>query len=230
SYDRESMRAAIAQYDGVTANDLRGSLVEFLREVMPVAEELGLQLAIHPDDPPFSLYGLPRIVSTAEDLRQILAGYNSRANGMTFCVGSLGAREDNDLLAMARAFAPRIHFLHLRQVHREGNTSFHEAEHLSGSSDMPGVIRIMLEEERRRAEEGRPDWEIPMRPDHGHQLGDDIGKPGNAGYSFVGRLKGLAELRGTIRGMQYAMPELRARERGTIKEPQQQAQEQRQAR
>jgi mannonate dehydratase len=230
SYDRESMRAAIAQYDGVTANDLRGSLIEFLREVMPVAEELGLQLAIHPDDPPFSLYGLPRIVSTAEDLRQILAGYNSRANGLTFCVGSLGAREDNDLVAMARAFAPHIHFLHLRQVQREGNTSFHEAEHLSGSSDMPGVIRTMLEEERRRAEEGRPDWEIPMRPDHGHQLGDDIGKPGNAGYSFVGRLKGLAELRGTIRGMQYALPELRARERGTIKEPQQQAQEQRQTR
>lgn len=215
SYGRESMRAAIAQYDGITAEDLRASLVEFLREVMPVAEELGLQLAIHPDDPPFSLYGLPRIVSTAEDLRQILTGYESRANGVTFCVGSLGAREDNDLVAMARAFAPRIHFLHLRQVRREGNGSFHEAEHLSGSSDMAGVIRAMLEEERRRGEEGRPDREIPMRPDHGHLLGDDIGRPGNAGYSFVGRLKGLAELRGAIRGMQYAMPELCALERNT---------------
>jgi mannonate dehydratase len=209
SYDRESMRAAIAAYDGMTAEDLRAHLIEFLREVAPVAEELGLVLAIHPDDPPFSLYGLPRVVSTASDLEDILAGYEAPANGLTFCVGSLGSREDNDLPAMAQAFGPRIHFLHLRQVQREASGSFHEADHLSGSSDMVGVIRVMLEEERRRATEGRSDWEIPMRPDHGHQLGDDIGKPGNAGYSFVGRLKGLAELRGAIRGLQYALPELR---------------------
>lgn len=209
SYDRESMRAAIAAYDGMTAEDLRAHLIEFLREVTPVAEELGLVLALHPDDPPFSLYGLPRVVSTAEDLRQILAGYDSPANGLTFCVGSLGSRADNDLPAMAREFGPRIHFLHLRQVQREADGSFHEAEHLSGSSDMVGVIRVMLEEEQRRAAEGRGDWEIPMRPDHGHQLGDDIGKPGNAGYSFVGRLKGLAELRGAMRGLRYALPDLR---------------------
>lgn len=209
SYDRESMRAAIAAYDGMTTEDLRAHLIEFLREVAPVAEELGLVLAIHPDDPPFSLYGLSRVVSTANDLQRILAGYESRANGLTFCVGSLGSRADNDLPAMARMFGPRIHFLHLRQVQREADGSFFEAEHLSGSSDMVGVIRVMLEEERRRAAEGRSDWEIPMRPDHGHQLGDDIGKPGNAGYSFVGRLKGLAELRGAIRGLQYALPELR---------------------
>jgi mannonate dehydratase len=176
---------------------------------MPVAEELGLQLCIHPDDPPWSLYGLPRIVSTADDLSKILAGHNSPASGITFCVGSLGSRADNDLVAMAREFASRIHFVHLRQVRREGDGSFHEAEHLNGSSDMVGVIRAMLEEERRRGEEGRIDAEIPMRPDHGHQLGDDIGKPGNAGYSFVGRLKGLAELRGAIRGLQYAVPALR---------------------
>jgi mannonate dehydratase len=209
SYDRESMRAAIAAYDGMTADDLRAHLIEFLREIIPVAEELGLMLAIHPDDPPFSLYGLPRVVSTASDLQQILAGCDAPANGLTFCVGSLGSREDNDLPAMAGQFAPRIHFLHLRQVRREADGSFHEAEHLSGSTDIVGVIRTMLEEERRRAAEGRDDWEIPMRPDHGHQLGDDIGKPGNAGYSFVGRLKGLAELRGAIRGLQYALPELR---------------------
>jgi mannonate dehydratase len=209
SYDRASMRAAIAAYDGMTADDLRAHLIEFLREVAPVAEELGLVLAIHPDDPPFPLYGLPRVVSTASDLRQILSGYDAAANGITFCVGSLGSREDNDLPAMAREFGPRIHFLHLRQVRREGDGSFHESEHLTGSSDMLSVIRVMLEDERRRATEGREDWEIPMRPDHGHQLGDDIGKPGNAGYSFVGRLKGLAELRGAIRGMQHALPELR---------------------
>lgn len=209
SYDRESMRSAIAQYDGITANDLRSNLIAFLREVTPVAEELELRLAIHPDDPPWSLYGLPRIVSTADDLRHILSGHDSPANGLTFCVGSLGSRADNDLPAMAREFAPRLHFLHLRQVRREGDGSFHEAEHLSGSTDMVGIIRTMLEEEKRRVTDDRLDWEIPMRPDHGHLLGDDIGKPGNASYSFVGRLKGLAELRGAIRGLQYAAPDLR---------------------
>jgi mannonate dehydratase len=208
SYDRESMRAAIAAYEGMTAQDLRSNLIAFLRDVLPAAEELGLSLAIHPDDPPFSLYGLPRVISTGEDLRQILAGYDSHANGLTFCVGSLGAREDNDLAAMARACASRIHFLHLRQVRREPDGSFHESEHLSGSSDMVGILRIMLEEESRRRSLGLADWEIPMRPDHGHLLGDDVMKPGNAGYSFVGRLKGLAELRGAIRGLQYALPEL----------------------
>ncbi len=208
SYDREAMRAAIANYEGVTAADLRANLIAFLREVVPVAEELGLQLAIHPDDPPWSLYGLPRVVSTADDLRSILAGHDSQANGLTFCVGSLGSRADNDLLSMVQEFASRIHFVHLRQVQREADGSFHEAEHLRGSSNMVGIVRAILEEELRRKSEGRADWELPMRPDHGHLLGDDIGKPGNAGYSFVGRLKGLAELRGVINGLQYALPEL----------------------
>ncbi|MGC9198256.1 MAG: mannonate dehydratase [Acidobacteriaceae bacterium] len=208
SYDRGSMRAAIAQFDGVTAEDLRGNLLSFLQDVGSVAQELGIRLAIHPDDPPWPLYGLPRIVSTAEDLRRILDGYDSPVNGLTFCAGSLGSRADNDLVAMAREFGPRIHFLHLRQVRREDDGSFCESEHLSGSSDMLGLIRAMLEEECARARNGQPDWEIPMRPDHGHLLGDDIGKAGNAGYSFVGRLKGLAELRGAIRGLQFAWPEL----------------------
>lgn len=212
SYDREGMRRAITQYEGVTAEDLRSNLSAFLREVVPVAEELGLRLAIHPDDPPWSLYGLPRVVSTADDLRSILAGCDSAANGLTFCVGSLGSREDNDLLRMARELAPRIHFVHLRQVRREQDGSFYEAEHLRGSSDMVGIVRIMLDEELRRRAEGWADWELPMRPDHGHLLGDDIGKPGNAGYSFVGRLKGLAELRGVMHGLQYALPDLRAEE------------------
>jgi len=210
SYDREALRKAIAQYNGMTASDLRANLTEFLREVTPAAEELGIRLAIHPDDPPFSLYGLPRVVSTADDLRHILAASDSPSNGLTFCAGSLGSRADNDLPAMLREFAPRTHFLHLRQVRREPDGSFHEAEHLFGSTDMLAIIRIALEEENRRRAAGRADYEIPMRPDHGHLLGDDIAKPpGNAAYSFVGRLKGLAELRGAIRGLQHAIPELR---------------------
>ncbi|HEV3206127.1 MAG TPA: mannonate dehydratase [Terriglobales bacterium] len=208
SYTRETIRGLLAEYLGMTAADLRANLVAFLKEVVPVADELGVRLAIHPDDPPWPLLGLPRVVSTAEDARQILAGVDAQANGLTFCVGSYGARADNDLLAMVREFAPRIHFAHLRQVTREAERSFHEAEHLDGSSDMVGVIRALMEEETRRRREGRADHEIPMRPDHGHLLADDIGKKVNPGYSLVGRLKGLAELRGVARGLQRAIPEL----------------------
>jgi len=175
---------------------------------VPVAEENGIRLAIHPDDPPWSLFGVPRVISTAEDVRAIFAAYDSPANGLTFCVGSLGARADNDLLAMAREFGSRVHFVHLRQVTREPDGSFHEAEHLDGSSNMVGVIRAMLEEESRRRREGRSDHEIPMRPDHGHLLANDIGKKIYPGYSLVGRLKGLAELRGVVRGLKYENPEL----------------------
>jgi mannonate dehydratase len=208
SYSRETIRRLIAEYQGVSASDLRANLVSFLREVIPIAQEIGIRLAIHPDDPPWPLFGLPRVVSTAEDVKAILAASDTQANGLTFCVGSFGARADNDLLAMAREFGGRIHFVHLRQVTRELDGSFHEAEHLAGSSDMVGVIRTMLEEEARRRKSGRPDHEIPMRPDHGHLLADDIGKKVNPGYSLIGRLKGLAELRGVIHGLKYANPDL----------------------
>jgi mannonate dehydratase len=208
SYNRETIRGLIAEYHGMTAGELRSNLIAFLQEVVPVAQQVGVRLAIHPDDPPWSLFGLPRVVSTAEDVRAILASCDTLANGLTFCVGSFGARADNDLLAMAREFGARIHFLHLRQVTREPFGSFHEAEHLAGSSDMVGVIRTMLEEESQRRSAGRPDHEIPMRPDHGHLLADDIGKKINPGYSLVGRLKGLAELRGVIHGLKHTLPEL----------------------
>jgi len=208
SYNRETIRALISEYGTVTSEELRANLTAFLKEVAPVAAELGLRLAIHPDDPPFSLFGLPRVVSTAEDVRAIVAACDIPSNGLTFCVGSFGARADNDLLAMVREFGSRIHFAHLRQVQREPDGSFHEAEHLDGSSDMVGVIRILLEEEALRRKAGRPDHEIPMRPDHGHLLADDIGKKVNPGYSLVGRLKGLAELRGVMRGLKAALPEL----------------------
>jgi mannonate dehydratase len=208
SYNRETIRGLIAEYQGVTAAELRANLVAFLREVVPVAQEIGVRLAIHPDDPPWSLFSLPRVVSTAEDVRAIFAACDTLANGLTFCVGSFGARADNDLLAMAREFSARIHFAHLRQVTREPDGSFHEAEHLADSSDMVGVIRAMMEEETHRRRVGRPDHEIPMRPDHGHLLADDVGKKANPGYSLVGRLKGLAELRGVMHGLKYAIPEL----------------------
>jgi mannonate dehydratase len=208
SYDRAALRELISQYKAVTASKLRSHLISFLREVVPVAEELGVRLAIHPDDPPWPLFGLPRVVSTAEDARAILAGVDTTANGLTFCVGSYGSRADNELLAMANEFAPRIHFVHLRQVMREADGSFYEAEHLRGSSDMVGVICAVLKEEARRRKLNRWDSEIPMRPDHGHLLADDIGRKVNPGYSLVGRLKGLAELRGVVKGLKYAMPEL----------------------
>lgn len=208
SYERETIRRLVAEYQGATAEQLRANLVAFLREVAPVAEENGVRIAIHPDDPPWPLFGLPRVLSTADDVRAIFAACDSPANGLTFCVGSFGARADNDLPAMAREFGGRIQFVHLRQVMREADGSFYEAEHLNGSSDMVGVIRALLQEEARRRRAGREDHEIPMRPDHGHLLADDIGKKVNPGYSLVGRLKGLAELRGVVRGLEFAFPEL----------------------
>src|SRR5579863_841786 len=208
SYNRETIRGLIAEYHGMRSADLGHNLAEFLREVAPVAEENGVRLAIHPDDPPWSLFGLPRVVSTGDDVRAIFAACDTAANGLTFCVGSFGARADNDLLAMVREFGPRIHFVHLRQVTREPDGSFHEAEHLAGSSDMVGVIHAVMEEEAHRRRTRCADHEVPMRPDHGHLLADDIGKKVNPGYSLVGRLKGLAELRGVMHGLKYAFPEL----------------------
>jgi len=204
SYTREEFRRQLSEYDGATPEDLRANLLEFLREIVPVAAKLGLRLCIHPDDPPWSLFGLPRVVSNADDVRAIFGAADVPANGLTFCVGSFGARADNDLVAMVREFAPRTHFAHLRQVRREVDGSFYEAAHLEGSSDMVGVVRALLDEEARRRREGREDAEIPMRPDHGHLLADDIDKKTNPGYSYVGRLKGLAELRGVVQGLSYS--------------------------
>lgn len=200
-YDRASFLAALREYQGITADELHGHLAHFLREIVPVAEETGQRLCIHPDDPAFSLFGLPRIVSTADDARRILAAADSPANGLTFCTGSYGTRPENDLPAMVREFGPRIHFAHLRNVTREPDGSFHEADHLGGSTDMPAVVIALLDEQERRLAEGRADWQIPLRPDHGHLIADDIGKERiNPGYSLIGRLRGLAELRGVMLG------------------------------
>ncbi|WP_192178998.1 mannonate dehydratase [Mesorhizobium amorphae] len=202
-YNRDTMREALADYDAIGPAELRANLAWFLKEIIPVAEEVGARMCIHPDDPPFSLFGLPRVVSTAEDARFILETVDSPANGLTFCTGSYGVRADNDLVAMIEEFASRIHFVHLRNVTREDDGSFFEAEHLEGSTDMAAVILALMKEEVRRRKEGRSDWRIPMRPDHGHLLADDIGKTRiNPGYSLIGRLKGLAELRGIMRAVE----------------------------
>ena len=199
--DRAGFERRLAAYEGITADDFRASYKAFLTAVVPVAEEAGARLAVHPDDPPFPLFGLPRIVSTPADARAVLAMVDRPANGLTLCVGSYGSRADNDLAAMAREFAPRIHFAHLRNVTVEPDGSFFEDEHLEGGADMVAVIDALLAEERSRKAAGRMDWEIPMRPDHGHLLADDVHKKTNPGYSLIGRLKGLAELRGVARAI-----------------------------
>jgi mannonate dehydratase len=203
SYDRSALRRLIDAYENTDANDLAANLTHFLEEVAPIAQVEGVHLGIHPDDPPMPLFGLPRVVSTASDLRRILDSVPVDASGLTFCVGSLGSRADNPLVDMAEEFASRIHFAHLRDVTREADGSFYEADHLDGSNDMVGVIDMLLREERRRAAEGHAQAAIPLRPDHGHLLGDDGAKRSNPGYSYVGRLKGLAEIRGVMRALDH---------------------------
>lgn len=183
----------IARFDDLSDDDMRGNLSEFLSEMVPVAAEYGIKLAIHPDDPPFSLFGLPRIVSTIGDLEYILNCVDHPANGLTLCTGSLGARADNDMVEIAKRFSDRIHFAHLRNVQIESDGSFHEAEHLGGSVNMIGVLGELL----------KLDPNLPMRPDHGHLLNFENAESGKGdqhapGYSYLGRLKGLAELRGVL--------------------------------
>jgi mannonate dehydratase len=200
------VQAHLAEYRGISADRLRGHLVDFLSEVAPVAERLGLRLCCHPDDPPFGLLGLPRIMSTEADYAAVMDAVGSPANGITLCTGSLGARPDNDLPGMMQRLGDRVHFLHLRNVKRESNDirgSFYEAEHLGGDTDMVAVVAAVLREERRRKAEGRADWSIPFRPDHGHDILDDLNRSGQPGYPAIGRLKGLAELRGIFTALSH---------------------------
>jgi mannonate dehydratase len=205
AYDLESLRDMLATYADIDAPELRENLGYFLRAVVPVAEEVGIRMAIHPDDPPRSLLGLPRVVSTRDDTRWLLDAAPSVANGLTFCTGSFGVRADNDLVAMAQEFASRIYFAHLRSTVREENPlSFQEGNHVLGDVDMVGVIAALVTEERRRELDGGP--RIPLRPDHGHQLLDDQRRASNPGYSLIGRLKGLAELRGMEVAVRRLLP------------------------
>jgi mannonate dehydratase len=198
-YDRASFNKQLDVYGDLSAEGLRQNLIEFVGEIAPVAEESGVKLAIHPDDPPFPLFGLPRVNSTADDTRKLLNAIDDRANGVTLCTGSYSANPGNDLVAMAKEFAPRIHFAHLRNTTQESDGSFYEAKHLDGDTDMVSVVAALLDEENSSKNEGRSDSQIPMRPDHGHLIVDDIGKKMNPGCSCIGRLKGLAELRGVMR-------------------------------
>ena len=197
--DLPAFSARIASYAGVDANRLRGNLIAFLRAVTPAAQALGVRLTLHPDDPPRPLFGLPRVASNAVDYQALFDAVSSPANGMCYCTGSLGAAPGNDLVAIARAFAPRIYFAHLRSTKREADPdSFHEADHLEGDFDMIAVLRALLAEDRKRDAAGK----IPFRPDHGHLMLDDLTKRTNPGYSAIGRLRGLAELRGAIRALE----------------------------
>ena len=207
AHDRAGIAAVIARYDGLGPEGLRANLTAFHKAVVPVAREVGVNICIHPDDPPFSLFGLPRVVSTAADAQKLFDAVPERENGLTFCTGSFGARRDNDLPRMVEHFADRIHFVHLRNVSVEDDGSFIEDDHLGGDADMVAIVKRLLAEEARRREAGRKDAEIPFRPDHGHLLIDDQTKTILPGYSAIGRLKGLAELRGIIAALTH--PEVR---------------------
>lgn len=203
SYSLEDFRKKLDLYTNVSEADYRNNLYHFLQDIIPSAERFGVKMCIHPDDPPFPLFGLPRVVSTERDFEQLLEAAPSYHNGITFCTGSLGARHDLDLPQLFRRFAPQIHFVHFRNVQRN-QQGFYESDHLTGSVAMDAMMWEFVAECNRRLSEDLPDCHIPVRPDHGHLMVDDMNKKTNPGYSTIGRLRGLAELRGLEKGIVYA--------------------------
>jgi len=199
----QDVRALLTTYQGITSKQLRANLIDFLSEVAPLAQNLGIRLCCHPDDPPFSLLGLPRVMSTSDDYSAVLDAVDLPANGATLCTGSLGVAQEFDGPRFVERHADRIHFAHLRNTKRlpsldTNSPNFYEAPHLEGDTNMVGTIRALMAEQRRRKASGRDDWQIPMRPDHGQELLGDLGRHGMPGYPLIGRMRGLAELRGIM--------------------------------
>ena len=202
-YTINEFKKMLEEFKYVDKNILRENLREFLKAILPVAEDLNVKMALHPDDPPISLFGLPRIVSNSDDYKFILDSYNSNSNGMTYCVGSLASNIKNDVYKIFKKFKKNINFIHLRNVQIEKDKkSFYESNHISGDIDFTRIIKMILDEEKRRKKNNLK-FNIPMRPDHGHCLLDDQKKSLNPGYSAIGRMMGLSEIRGIIKALKY---------------------------
>ncbi|CAG5070199.1 Mannonate dehydratase [Dyadobacter sp. CECT 9623] len=209
AFELTEFQSLLNAYTEIGDKELRENLYYFIGQIAPLAQELGINLCIHPDDPPKSLLGLPRVVSTESDLAELLQSCDVRANGITFCTGSLGVRADNNLPEMVRKFGDRIHFVHLRTTKRDSDNplNFHEAPHLEGDVDMYEVVKALVQEEKRRNENQYTDNQLPMRPDHGFQMLNDLNKRTYPGYSAIGRLKALAELRGLEMSILRSLPQ-----------------------